>query len=1091
MRIESLHIDGFGLFHDVHLELSPHLSVFCGANESGKSTLLAFLRFMFFGFPDKRTNANRYPPFQAGAPHGGSLSLDTPAGVYRVERHDSLQLLMPDGAVGAADDLQTLLNGLTRETFFNIFAFSLHELQELHDAFEQGTVREAIYGAVAGVNHQLMMKAEDYLEDGLARIFKPRSKKATINTALAGLDQVQQEIRNTENELSAFEQLSSEISSLELVLQAAQTRQHELEAEIDRLKQRAFWVEQLGNRRSEVTELTTAQAQLRHRRSEIRLNSTLLQLSCEIKGLLKGRDQLVALRRKKPELQEALDFVRHELSDSVVKLGSEWTPERIDSFQVSAEMQNSIRRMEADLRKAEVKIAEGRAIEAAEIEYRKVALQEEKTAGEAFERVLEPPPALDGHLFDRLRGGQLDYERATQDLRAREGELRAADDVFRQSMAEVHPRWTEDDLQRFDTSLAARQELQSFGDRLSRAQQQWERAQEQISEAEYDSQQAKSRRSQEPEKPHGSRWVSPYSATAGVALLVGISIWFWQPILGGAITGFSVVLATVLITRALLHGRQVADQLEQARKVAIEVDQLLARRREALREAEIRLKQEQDAWRGHLGTIGLPVSLSPEDAIVVVSRVDVCRERLSKVQTLRHRIAAMEQNRQQYLELFNELLAARGQAAVERAEVATRLPQFVASIHAEDELRKLRQAARELSMTASEKRRGAEDALLKATRSVQQALENQQDLTAAWRQWLDRNGLATHLMPTGALAFLQDLDSVRDLLRRLHALDLELRQVTEEEMRIVGRLNNLLASSGRPSAADPVADLDSMAAALQSAENDGQEAAILDATIVEKTRQLEAKESEVQEADAQIAKLPLAVADSNIQVRQLEVANDLRKLKAEIQDVLGKLAELRTSHQAMATDERLSKLHEQRAGYIEQIRELARQWAALSLARSMFDQARKRYEEERQPAVVRRASTYLRCLTQDRYREVRMPLDRSELQVLPSEPIAPKTIDELSRGTAEQLYLALRFGFIEEFTGDRSPLPIVMDDILVNADPSRVSAAVETLVRISERFQILYFTCHPETVMKFSNADARIPVIELANGQFTRHGTAQ
>ncbi len=1089
MRIESLHIDGFGLFHDADLELSPHLSVFCGANESGKSTLLAFLRFMFFGFPDKRTSANRYPPFQAGAPHGGSVTLHTPAGICRVERHDSLQLLMPDGAVGTADDLRTLLNGLTRETFFNIFAFSLHELQELHDAFEQGTVREAIYGAVTGVNHQLMMKAEEYLEDGLARIFKPRSKKATINTALGGLDQLQQEIRNTENELSVFEQLSSEISSLELVLQAAQTRQHELDGEIDRLKQRAFWVEQLHSRQSEVGELTTAQAQLRNRRSEIRLNSTLLQLSGDIKGLLKGRDQLVALRRKKPELQEALDFARHELSGSVVKLGPEWTPERIDGFRVSAEMQNAIRVMEADLRKAEVRIAEGRAIEAAEMEHRKVALQEEKTAGEAFERVSEPPAPLDGHLFDRLRAGQLDFERATQDLRAREGELRSADEVFRQSMAEVHSRWTEGDLQVFDTSLAARQELQSFGDRLNRAQQQRRRAEEQISEAEHESQQGKGRAPQEPEKSHGSPWLSVYSATVGVALLVGISIWFWQPMLGVAIAGSSVVLATVLITRALLHRRQVAEQLVQAKKVSIEAAQLLARRWEAVREAETRLEQEKDAWRGHLGTIGLPVSLSPEDAIVVVSRVDVCRERLNKVQTLRHRIAAMEQNRQQYLDLFNELLAARGEAAIGRAEVATRLPQFVASIHAEDELRKLRQAARELSMTTSEKRRGAEDALLKATRSLQQAIEKQQDLTAAWRQWLDQNGLPSHLLPTGALAFLQDLDSARDLLGRLHALDLDLRQVTEEEMRIVGRLNNLLASSGRPFAADPVVDLDSMAGALQSEESDAQNAAILDARIAEKSRQLEAKQGEVHEAEEQIAKILLAAPYVNIPARQLELANDLGKVKTETQDIVGRLAGLRTRHQAMATDERLSKLHEQRAGYIEEIRQLTRQWAVLSLARTMFDDARKRYEEERQPAVVRRASTHLRCLTGDRYREVRMPLDRSELQVLPSEPVAPKTIDQLSRGTAEQLYLALRFGFIEEFTGDQSPLPIVMDDILVNADPSRVTAAIETLVRISGQFQILYFTCHPETVMKFREADARISVIQLADGHFSVNNT--
>jgi uncharacterized protein YhaN len=233
------------------------------------------------------------------------------------------------------------------------------------------------------------------------------------------------------------------------------------------------------------------------------------------------------------------------------------------------------------------------------------------------------------------------------------------------------------------------------------------------------------------------------------------------------------------------------------------------------------------------------------------------------------------------------------------------------------------------------------------------------------------------------------------------------------------------------------------------------------------------------------SQIPLAAPDVNIEARPVELANDSSKLKTEIQELIGKLVGLRTRHRAMATDERLSKLHGQRAAYIEEIRQLARQWAVLSLARSMFDQARKRCEEERQPAVVRRASAHLRCLTRDRYREVRMPLDRSELQVLPSEAVAPKTTDQLSRGTAEQLYLALRFGFIEEFTGDRSPLPIIMDDILVNSDPSRAAAAIERLVQISQQFQILYFTCHPETVTKFRDADARIPVIDVADGHFS------
>lgn len=98
MRIDSLHIEGFGVFSDARLEcLSPRLTVFCGPNESGKSTLLAFIRFMLFGLPDKRSKANRYAPLRAGTTHGGQVVVCDATGRYCLERHDRLQLLMPDG----------------------------------------------------------------------------------------------------------------------------------------------------------------------------------------------------------------------------------------------------------------------------------------------------------------------------------------------------------------------------------------------------------------------------------------------------------------------------------------------------------------------------------------------------------------------------------------------------------------------------------------------------------------------------------------------------------------------------------------------------------------------------------------------------------------------------------------------------------------------------------------------------------------------------------------------------------------------------------------------------------------------------------
>ena len=51
MRLNELYIDGFGHFHDRALgPMDSTLTVLYGPNEAGKSTLLAFIRTVLFGF---------------------------------------------------------------------------------------------------------------------------------------------------------------------------------------------------------------------------------------------------------------------------------------------------------------------------------------------------------------------------------------------------------------------------------------------------------------------------------------------------------------------------------------------------------------------------------------------------------------------------------------------------------------------------------------------------------------------------------------------------------------------------------------------------------------------------------------------------------------------------------------------------------------------------------------------------------------------------------------------------------------------------------------------------------------------------------
>ena len=57
MQIESIHIVSFGGLRNFTLELSSGLSVIEGPNESGKSTIAAFIKFMLYGFSSKDERA--------------------------------------------------------------------------------------------------------------------------------------------------------------------------------------------------------------------------------------------------------------------------------------------------------------------------------------------------------------------------------------------------------------------------------------------------------------------------------------------------------------------------------------------------------------------------------------------------------------------------------------------------------------------------------------------------------------------------------------------------------------------------------------------------------------------------------------------------------------------------------------------------------------------------------------------------------------------------------------------------------------------------------------------------------------------------
>jgi uncharacterized protein YhaN len=266
---------------------------------------------------------------------------------------------------------------------------------------------------------------------------------------------------------------------------------------------------------------------------------------------------------------------------------------------------------------------------------------------------------------------------------------------------------------------------------------------------------------------------------------------------------------------------------------------------------------------------------------------------------------------------------------------------------------------------------------------------------------------------------------------------------------------------------------------------------------VQERRELERKLSEILEnepllsnEDGQLYRDDLQATPHEEAVARLQQLEDEEKrLRGVVDELHQEQGNLRRQQVEFEKSGQALELHSKINILEEKLRNDAHRWAVLTIARDVFERTREEFQEERQPALMKSASKYLSDLTLGRYTSVRAVIGEKEqdLEVVEGEAHT-KRANELSRGTAEQLFLAMRFALIEEYAKNAEPMPVVLDDILVNFDPDRARAACKVIMDLSERFQVIFLTCHPETEAMFKSVapsgkkarDAVMKVIELS-----------
>ncbi|EAE0012342.1 hypothetical protein FAM05_09805 [Listeria monocytogenes] len=263
MRITSIDIIGYGKWSDAHFNNITNFQVFYGENEAGKSTIMAFIHSILFGFPTKQQSIPRMEP-KNGGPYGGRLTLeDTPLGKVIIERlkgkaTGDVRIYYGDGQTAGEEKLPEIIGEIDRNTYEAIFSFDIHGLQNIHQWKKKEFERYLLATGTTGSD--ALLKAAEALQKKLDSLYKPSGRNPLINQQLKKVKEAQQAFQNAKKQNAQYEQLIREKEEAIVRQTELQKEKTTMRVELDTLATLAdLWPlyqewKALSNKASETTE---------------------------------------------------------------------------------------------------------------------------------------------------------------------------------------------------------------------------------------------------------------------------------------------------------------------------------------------------------------------------------------------------------------------------------------------------------------------------------------------------------------------------------------------------------------------------------------------------------------------------------------------------------------------------------------------------------------------------------------------------------------------------------------------------------------------------------------------------------------------
>jgi uncharacterized protein YhaN len=388
-----------------------------------------------------------------------------------------------------------------------------------------------------------------------------------------------------------------------------------------------------------------------------------------------------------------------------------------------------------------------------------------------------------------------------------------------------------------------------------------------------------------------------------------------------------------------------------------------------------------------------------------------------------------------------------------------------------------------------------DDALVLGLERLQEILRDRRDRAAAARDLAE--AMAATDGEARALAGDLSLDGGHDADTAAHLLERALRRAealgqtavaAERELRRLDREEERLAEEDRESA-EALRDLED--ALTQAGQGDPERGARSIRERIQARDRADQLEDELERAHPDLEEIRARIREAEQAGDSWTVdEDDLARRKAQVEELTERVEKLATRAEALdrdiahlqqgetvdAVDGEIASLQQEESVLL---RERDRLWVLAQVLR----EADRRFREEHQPDLLRRAGSHLAALTAGRYDRIvvdeaagsqRFQLSGPALARLV--PLAPP----ISTGTLEQAYLALRLAIVDHLDQGLEKLPLFVDEILVNWDDRRRRRGVELLGALSRTRQIFVFTCHPTIAEALQATGGR--VLELGDG---------